>query len=378
MCVNCHMPERTFMDVDPRRDHSLRVPRPDLSVKWGTPNACSSCHVSDRIDSIDALTRQTLGEYADWQQQAQQNDQVAIAIEETDKWCDEACDRWYGDLRKQPKHFGEAIARFRRDGDISGLLELAMQTDDSAPAIARASAFSELAGAGVSQAVNSAKAILEKPNEDPVVRAAAINVFMTSPDPAVTAKVLLPLLRDRVRLIRTEAARVLVLSGTYASLSGAQQASVDNSLDEVKASMMLADDRAGAHMAWAMLCESRGRYSDAIESYQTAMRVEPTTTGPRTNLAAILEQLAGQRPQAERAVIMARVEMLREQELPLLGRDADLAPDNAPVQYRYGLALYLAGKLDQAMERLERAVELEPDIPTFRQARDLLKEKLNE
>ena len=32
------------MVVDPRRDHSIRVPRPDLSVRHGTPNACNQCH----------------------------------------------------------------------------------------------------------------------------------------------------------------------------------------------------------------------------------------------------------------------------------------------------------------------------------------------
>ena len=74
---------------------------------------------------------------------------------------------------------------------------------------------------------------------------------------------------------------------------------------------------------------------------------------------------------------MQRAEELRAQELPLLGRDADLAPENANVQYRYGLALYLAGKLDEAMERLEKAVDLDPTMPTFRQARDLLKEKID-
>ena len=43
-CVACHMPARTYMVVDPRRDHSIRVPRPDLSVELGTPNACNGCH----------------------------------------------------------------------------------------------------------------------------------------------------------------------------------------------------------------------------------------------------------------------------------------------------------------------------------------------
>jgi len=44
-CVSCHMPETTYMIIDPRRDHSLRIPRPDLSARLGTPNACNGCHV---------------------------------------------------------------------------------------------------------------------------------------------------------------------------------------------------------------------------------------------------------------------------------------------------------------------------------------------
>ena len=43
-CLSCHMPAATYMKVDSRRDHSFRVPRPDLSVTLGTPNACASCH----------------------------------------------------------------------------------------------------------------------------------------------------------------------------------------------------------------------------------------------------------------------------------------------------------------------------------------------
>ncbi|HYL57719.1 MAG TPA: cytochrome c3 family protein, partial [Candidatus Acidoferrales bacterium] len=45
-CVECHMPARTYMVVDERRDHSIRIPRPDLSVKLGTPNACNHCHAN--------------------------------------------------------------------------------------------------------------------------------------------------------------------------------------------------------------------------------------------------------------------------------------------------------------------------------------------
>ena len=43
-CAACHMPTRTYMVIDERHDHSMRVPRPDLSLKLGTPNACGQCH----------------------------------------------------------------------------------------------------------------------------------------------------------------------------------------------------------------------------------------------------------------------------------------------------------------------------------------------
>jgi predicted CXXCH cytochrome family protein len=55
-CSNCHMPETTYMGVDPRRDHSLRIPRPDLSVVMGTPNACNQCHTDQNPQwALDAL-----------------------------------------------------------------------------------------------------------------------------------------------------------------------------------------------------------------------------------------------------------------------------------------------------------------------------------
>ena len=43
-CANCHMPSKTYMVIDVRRDHAIRIPRPDLSVAIGTPNACNQCH----------------------------------------------------------------------------------------------------------------------------------------------------------------------------------------------------------------------------------------------------------------------------------------------------------------------------------------------
>ena len=48
-CVNCHMPVTTYMVVDDRRDHSIRIPRPDLSLSLKTPNACNKCHIDKSV-----------------------------------------------------------------------------------------------------------------------------------------------------------------------------------------------------------------------------------------------------------------------------------------------------------------------------------------
>ena len=63
-CVGCHMPATTYMVVDPRRDHSLRVPRPDLSVKLGVPNACNGCHANRSADLGRAHGREVVRPHA--------------------------------------------------------------------------------------------------------------------------------------------------------------------------------------------------------------------------------------------------------------------------------------------------------------------------
>ncbi len=379
MCVDCHMPHRTYMEVDPRRDHSLRVPRPDLSVKLGTPNACSGCHVQDQLKTMDEARREELVEYGDWLEAAEAGDEaVREAINETDAWCDEACEKWYGAERKTPEHFAESLAAFRRgdDGAVKKMLALATQPQDVAPAIARATALSELGMNQIVEAIPIAISLLKNENEHPVVRAAAVGVMVSAP-PAATKKTLLPLLDDSLRLIRGEAARVLVSSGAYREMSASERTRVDLALREVQQSLMAAADRAGAHMAWAMLCEQQGRAEPAIQGYETAMRLEPLTTGPRTNLAGLLEQLAEQNPGPQSMQLMARAAALRDEELPLLARDAKLAPDNADVQYRYGLALYLQDDYDSALKQIQRAVELQPTVELFQQAARLLQEKMD-
>jgi len=49
-CVNCHMPQTTYMQRDPRRDHGFTIPDPLLTKEHGIPNACNRCHADKDTD----------------------------------------------------------------------------------------------------------------------------------------------------------------------------------------------------------------------------------------------------------------------------------------------------------------------------------------
>ncbi|MCM2374022.1 multiheme c-type cytochrome [Aporhodopirellula aestuarii] len=407
MCVNCHMPHTTYMAVDPRRDHSFRVPRPDLSVELKTPNACSGCHVEDQRESLPAEVAEELKLYQDWLLAAAEgNEAVAEAIRKTDRWCDEACDKWYGPERLKPPHYAEALAALR-SGDRSGVTKaLRLVAGSSAPAkealtpvIARATALDELVQRGHVEAAQAAKQLIVENEQSPdsvhpiLLATAARTIGMLGGnviDPVEVEKTLYPLIKDPSRLVRSEAARGIVNGGAYTRVSGKKRQDLDQVLADVKDELMFASDRAGAHMGWAMLSEQRGQWAEAIRSYSNAMRVEPGTTGPRTNLAALLDRLVEMAAEnnTAREVLQAvggeegiegvqkKISQLRREELPLLARDAELAPDIADLQYRYGLALYLSGDLPAARKQLQRAAELAPDVELFGTALRMLDEHM--
>jgi tetratricopeptide (TPR) repeat protein len=379
-CVNCHMPHTTYMAIDQRHDHSLRMPRPDLSVELGTPNACSSCHVNDQRKNLDSKTNESLGEYATWLAAAEGGDQaVAGAIAKTDAWCDDACEKWYGADRKKPPHFAESIVEFRRGvpGAAERLLKLALADDSVAPAIARASAWDEVTNSeSVTLAAKAARTGLKQTNQPPLVRAAAARA-MAYADPAMIRSDLVPALDDSSRLVRQAAANSIFNSGIYRELSGTEQMRLDHVAKDIHESLMTANDRGTAHLIWAMICESRGDFKEASESYQKSIHVEPNSAGPRSNLATLFEAMAGQEIGQRQQELLEQAKRLRDEELPLLKRDAELAPKIAGVQYRYGLSLYLAGRSKEALEYLQRAVELEPEVPVFQQARDALRDQMN-
>jgi predicted Zn-dependent protease len=67
---------------------------------------------------------------------------------------------------------------------------------------------------------------------------------------------------------------------------------------------------------------------------------------------------------------------MREEELPLLLRDADLLPKEPSLQYRSGLALYMADRKEDALQRIQRAVDLAPEEAQYRTTLVLLLQKM--
>jgi Flp pilus assembly protein TadD len=411
-CVECHMPETTYMEVDPRRDHSLRVPRPDLSVKLGTPNACTACHLD--ASKISEEKRVKLKQYRDWVVAAQAGDEeIKAELSRLDRWARDYTDQWYGPMEEPDMHFANALAA-ARNRDPSAELKLEdVARDLRIPAVVRATAIYELASFNSPQSRDSVQRALK--DSHPLVRATAVSNlesfipsvghrnladYEAAPIIAATKPIvgaLVPLLADPVRLVRTEAARVLARVPYQIRsdvMSGSERRTMDAALDEFKAGVLVNNDRAGAHMTLGILYENLGDLVAAEDAYRTAIRVEPGVSGPRTNLAALLDQQAqaaeerirglaarGDRAAAEQLVpkimqFQDAAQQLRSEELELLARDARLAADNAAIQYRYGLSLYLHGRVTEAEAALVAASKLEPTNSDFLLALVLLYQKL--
>lgn len=375
-CVNCHMPSTTYMAVDARRDHSFRIPRPDLSTALSTPNACTGCHLEKSNVASEKHEQLTL--YQDWMQAARNGDEeVQAELERANRWCDEACEKWYGADRRRDEHFGIAIAAGQSGAANAKdlLVKLLNRRGPEAPAIARATALQVLRDVDPIVAAEQAERGLA--DEHPLVRTSAASAVVGDPSQTKSVSLLEDLLSDPIRSVRTEAARNLLEfpANLWSNSSGA---AFRKALNELVEGLQYSNDRSGAHLALGILAEQQGRDRQAIEHYEAAIQVEPSVTGPRTNLAAVLERNAAGKSAGASGEdpIAKRVSQLRQEELLLLARDVELLPDASPIRYRYGLALYLDGQPEAAVEQLVAAADLDPDLPDYAQAVALLYESM--
>lgn len=305
-CVACHMPATTYMVVDPRRDHSFRVPRPDLSAQYGTPNACADCH-ADRGD----------------------------------RWAADAIELWFGPQR--PASFGArlAIGRGNEPGSADELLMLAR--DGEAPAIVRASALSLLPAVGPGS-INALGAGLE--DEDPLVRRGALTA-LDGGDPATLVRLVLPLLADPDRSVRLEAAR-LMAAVPSPSIPPASRGAVAAAIEEFRAAQQFNEDRAQAHLNLGWLALQQNDPALAEQEYRAALRLEPMFVPALINLAD-LYRLSGRDDEGEQ----------------LLRRAIEIAPESGDAYHALGLLLVRRGRPDEAADALRRAAVLSPGNPRY-------------
>ena len=308
-CVACHMPVRTYMVVDPRHDHSFRVPRPDLSLVLGTPNACTDCH-QDRAP--------------DW---------AASAIE-----------TWHGPVRKGFQTFGPALDAARRGlPEARGLL-LGVGKEMTQPGIARATAYAELAPYLTAGDVTEVAGALRDP--DPLVRHGALQA-LSGVDPASRWPLAGHLLDDPVRTVRLEAVSFLAAVPPR-QLTVEQKAALDRGVGEYEAAQRFNADRPEAHLNLGTLYAQRGDAARAEAEYRTAIELDPRFVQASVNLADLYRG-QGRDADGER--------VLREAVARL--------PEDGSVRHALGLLLVREKRLDEAVGELRQAADLDPSHPRF-------------
>ncbi|MEE8478128.1 MAG: tetratricopeptide repeat protein, partial [Gemmatimonadales bacterium] len=338
-CVACHMPTRTYMVVDDRRDHSMRIPRPDLSGTLGTPNACTQCH-QDRTDS----------------------------------WASRSVTRWYGP-RPDPEtpSFGEIIhgARQLAPDAERKLLNLAHQ--DTLPAIVRATVLDQLLQTPSRPAAQAVIRAID--DQHPLVRYHALGALQMLP-PAQRWQLAEHRLQDTILSVRSEAGRILAGTSTE-QLSPEQQALLDRAIDDYLTIQAFDADHPATHVNAGLVETARGRPESAEAAYREAISVDVEWLPAYVNLAdlfraqgrdgeavEVLRQALGEvdeAPAIRHALGLLLVRTGRmEEALVELQFAAEAAPNQVRFGYVYGVALSGADRTDEAVAVFEEGLRIHP------------------
>ncbi len=305
-CVDCHAPTRDYMVVHPRHDHSFRIPRPDVSVAIGTPNACTGCH-ADRPAT----------------------------------WAAETVAKWYGPGRRQEPHYGQALDAGRR-GKPGAVRSLVALCDDRAvPAIVRATALELLERYPGPASLAALRRSLT--DADPMVRRAAVTGHDGLAAPG-SVEAVAPLLDDPVRGVRVEAARVLASAGS--SLTPSRRRSLARALGELEAAQVENADRPEALASLGNLFLSRGDPAEAERYFRKAIALDARFAPAYVNLADLYR--ARQREAAAERVVREGLTVL---------------PAAAPLREALGLTLVRQGKKPAALAEFAAAAKAAPDEP---------------
>jgi tetratricopeptide (TPR) repeat protein len=301
-CIDCHMPKRTYMVVDPRGDHSFRVPRPDLTAELGTPNACNGCHEDMSAERAA--------------------DEVA---------------RLHGPVRSP--HYAGALHAGRMGLPGSEDLLRALAADADQPGLARATALHMLGRFRRDVAgPELRRALVER---DPLVRLGAL-AAAEGVVPSALVPLVSPVLDDPVRSVRIEAARLL--SSVRGSLPPERRARLDLVLAEYERAQVQSADRPEGHLNLGLLYLALGHPERAEAEYELAIARQATFLPAYVNLAD-LYRAQGREADGERVLRQALA----------------IEPPNAEVHHALGLLLVRRRRLDEALTFLESATRMRPE-----------------
>lgn len=341
LCVSCHMPEKTYMRVDPRRDHSFRVPRPDLSLKTGAPNACTTCHAG-----------------------------------ETSGWAADQVKRWFPGGRSGSPHFSEIFtdARLQPFGEETrrGLINIA--NDAGQPPIIRATALSHLRLNITLADLGGLIPLLQA--EDPLIRAAAVQLFRGASED-LRFEHLLPMLDDPVKSVRLATIREFldVSPDRYPAKAGQQAGAV---MREYQASLLAKADMPETQLMLGGLAMTMRNFRAAEAAFREALVMDPQLQQAWLTLARI--QLAQSRLPAARKTLIGALEALPDTVLFLrmlgsvsmqlrqptaavqvLTRAVDQLKNDPSLWVELGNAQLQAGAHLAAIKSLAKARQFEPD-----------------
>ena len=338
-CAACHMPETMYMQIDGRRDQSIRIPRPDLTVKIGVPNACDKCH-TDR----------------------------------SPEWAVSEMSGWEGGDYEGYQGYAEALNAGRTGAAGAEGLLMSLAGNEGAPSIARATALRDLGGYLSPSSLPTLEEGLE--SGDPLLRGASLEALYHAP-PETRLTLALPLLKDPVLGVRLKAVSVLA-GAPKANMTPAQVRMLSDGFGEFVKSQMVNADRPESHVTLGLAYTELGQSAEAEGSYKTAIRIAPSFTPAYVNLAD-LYRLEGRDTEGEgllrKAIGIALgnadayhalgLLLIRQKNMPgamnALGEAVKLSPDNARYSYVYAIALNETGKPDKALTVLEKANSRNPN-----------------
>ena len=265
-CINCHMTGKHYMGIDFRRDHSFRIPRPDQSVMFGTPNACSNCHKAEgELRTETGVDR----------------DKIDLSGA---KWAAEAVIKHYGKERRP--HFSDLLLPGRNGERPQPHLLIQLARDKTAQPLARATAIWLLSNfAGFSPAESAAKELLQ--DKEPIVRFHAMAMFTNR---KLDQKIAIygPLLHDDIRAVRGEAANNLSDITQPDLLPEKYRSAFKKALGEYRSYMKFMADSPGGQMNISNFHYKRGEKKESMDALRNVIKIDSHFNQARMNLAYML------------------------------------------------------------------------------------------